>query len=99
MPPKISLVLSPAQLELFARIDPNLPVIITQAGMIERTQEYRYAVTALVCGFFAFVVLVGGFIYLVMQGHPTPAGLLLGAGTLGLVAGFVRARLGNGERK
>jgi hypothetical protein len=93
MPAKTSLVLSPAQLQVFAEVDPRLPTVVTQAGIIERTQEYRYAMAALFCGLFAFVVLIAGFVYLVLQGHPKSAGLLLGAGVLGLVTGFVRARL------
>jgi len=41
----------------------------------------------------ALILVLGGFVFLVMQGHPTEAKLLLGAGVLGLIAGFVRARL------
>ncbi len=93
-----SIVLSPAQLELFARVDPQLPALVTQAGITERTQAYRYALSALICGFVSFVVLVCAFVYLVMQGHATSAGVLLGTGVLGLVTGFVRARLANADK-
>ncbi|MFZ1086389.1 MAG: hypothetical protein WAN35_15615 [Terracidiphilus sp.] len=41
----------------------------------------------------ALILVLGGFVYLVMQGHPIEAKILLGAGVLGLVASFIRARL------
>jgi len=42
---------------------------------------------------FALILVLGGFVYLVMQGHSTDAKILRGAGVLGLIAGFIRARL------
>lgn len=93
MPQNISIVLSPEQLELFARVDPALPALVTQAGILARTQEYRYALVALFLGLAAFTMLIAGFVYLVMHGHDTPAGVLLGAGVLGLVTGLLTARL------
>ena len=71
---KTVLVLNPEVLQEFARVDAGLPLVITQAGIIERRQEYRYALAALFCGLAAFGGVVGGFIYLVMQGHPGAAG-------------------------
>jgi len=44
---KTALALNPEVLQDFARVDAGLPLIITQAGIIERTQEYRYAMAAL----------------------------------------------------
>jgi hypothetical protein len=45
---------------------------LPNAGMIERTQEYRYAMAALFCGLAASGGVVGGFIYLVMHGPLGP---------------------------
>jgi hypothetical protein len=48
---------------------------------------------ALFCGLAAFSGVVGGFIYLVMHGHPEAAGGLLATGVLGLIGTFLRSRL------
>jgi hypothetical protein len=94
---KTVLVLNPEVLQEFGRVDAGLPLIITQAGMIERTQEYRYAMAALFCGLTAFGGVVGGFIYLVMHGHPGAAGGLLATGVLSLIGAFLRSRLRDEE--
>jgi hypothetical protein len=66
---------------------------VLQARDRELQREFLYAVMALGVAGLALVLVLGGFVYLVMQGHPTAAGSLLGAGVLGLIAGFIRARL------
>jgi hypothetical protein len=48
---------------------------------------------SLVIGGVLALSLVGGFIYLVMNDHGGYAGGLLGAGALGMVAGFRSTRL------
>ncbi|HEX4651328.1 MAG TPA: hypothetical protein VH250_07465 [Granulicella sp.] len=72
-----ALVLNPDTLLQFSRIDPDSPSMVTQAGIVERTQEYRYAMASLFCGLAAFGCVVGGFVYLVISGHPGSAGGLL----------------------
>ncbi len=59
----------------------------------ELRREFVYAAMALGIAALALILVLGGFVYLVMQGHPTEAKILLGAGVLGLIASFVRARL------
>jgi small-conductance mechanosensitive channel len=88
-----SLVLNPEQLKEFQVIDPALPALVVEARTLELKRQFHYAVLALVAGLVAFLSMVGGFVFLVLQGHSGAAGLLLGAGVLGLVAGFVRSRL------
>ena len=39
------------------------------------------------------LTLIGGFVYLVMMGHTGAGGTLLGAGVLGIILAFIRARL------
>jgi hypothetical protein len=90
---KAALVLSPEILLQFAQVDPGMPSMVTRAGIVERTQEYRYAMAALFCGLAAFGCVVGGFIYLVMNNHPNPASALLVTGILSLVGAFLRSRL------
>jgi hypothetical protein len=59
----------------------------------EPHREFVYAALALVAAALALILVLGGFVYLAMQGHPTEAKTLLGAGVLGLIASFLRARL------
>ena len=55
--------------------------------------EYRYAMAGLAIAGVGLVSIVGGFIYLVMNGHPQAAGCLLGAGVLSLITAFIKTRL------
>jgi len=43
--------------------------------------------------------MAGGFVFLVMNGHEKPAYVLLGAGVLNVIGGFLRARLTDGNRE
>jgi hypothetical protein len=90
---QVSLVPSPEQLEQFQRVDPALPALVLQARDRELQREFRYAAIALGVAALALILVLGGFVYLAMQGHPTEAKILLGAGVLGLIASFIRARL------
>jgi hypothetical protein len=56
-------------------------------------RAYRFAMLSLLIGGILSLGLIVGFVYLVMQGHTTAAGLLLGSGALSLVAGFRSTRL------
>jgi hypothetical protein len=56
-------------------------------------RQFLYATLSLGGGILVTLALIGGFIYLVMEGHPEAAASLLGTGALGLVAGFLSSRL------
>jgi hypothetical protein len=56
-------------------------------------RAFWYALISLIFGGSIALSLVGGFVYLVMQGHPKAAGSLLTAGAFGMVAGFRSTRL------
>jgi hypothetical protein len=56
-------------------------------------RAFWYALVALVIGGLMGISLIGGFIYLVMNGHVKAAVSLLGAGAVSMVAGFVSTRL------
>jgi hypothetical protein len=56
-------------------------------------RQFLYAALSLGGGILVALALIGGFIYLVMEGHPEAAGSLLGAGALSLVSGFLASRL------
>ena len=90
---QVSLVPSPEQLQRYQAIDPALPVLLFQARDRQLHREFVYAALALGIAALALILVLGGFVYLVIQGHPTEAKILLGAGVLGLIAGFIRARL------
>ena len=90
---QVSLVPSPEQLEQFRKVDPELPALVMLASERELARDFAYAVIALGVAALALILVLGGFVYLVMQDHPTAAGSLLGAGVLGLIWGFLRARL------
>jgi membrane-bound ClpP family serine protease len=67
--------------------------LVLQSRDRELAREFAYAALALGVAALALVLILGGFVYLVMNAHPTEAKILLGAGVLGLIAGFLRARL------
>jgi hypothetical protein len=90
---QVSLVPSPEQLQRYQAINPALPALLFQARDRQLHREFVYAVLALGIAALALILVLGGFVYLVMQGHPTEAKILLGAGVLGLIAAFIRARL------
>jgi len=69
------------------------PVLIVQAIDGQLRREYRYAVGGQIVAGLALILLSGGFVFLVMNGHERPAYALLGAGVLNVIGGFIRARL------
>ena len=93
------IVLSPDILQAYKKIDEPLPLLIVQAidGQLQR--EYKYALIGQIVAGTALVLMAGGFIFLVMNGHDKPAYALLGAGVLNIVGGFLRARLAGGDGK
>ena len=90
----LSVVLSPTLLDAYGHIDKSLPALVVQAQQIEATQEYRYALVGMLTGGVLMLALIVGFVYLVMMEHPAAASTLLGAGVLGIILAFIRARLG-----
>jgi hypothetical protein len=57
------------------------------------SRAFTYALVSTILGAIVALSLVGGFVYLVMNGHPKSAAALLGAGALGMVTGFRSGRL------
>jgi uncharacterized SAM-binding protein YcdF (DUF218 family) len=74
-------------------VSPELPALVMKEWSYRHRRAFWFALVSLVIGGLIGLSLVAGFIYLVMQGHHKAAGLLLGAGALGMVAGFRSARL------
>ncbi len=94
-----AVVLSPEQLLQYGKVDPSLPGLVVRARDHELQREFLYAIGSLTAGVIMFLSVVCGYIYLVMREHPKAAIGLLGTGVLGLISGFVRARLRTGEHE
>ena len=90
---QIGIVLNPEILQLYKNIHESLPVLIVQALDTQLKREYRYAVGGQIVAGIALILMAGGFVYLVINGHDRPAYFLLGAGVLNTIGGFLRARL------
>jgi hypothetical protein len=90
---QVPLIPGTEHLRALRGIAPGLPVLVVQVLDREHHREFIYAAMGLGIAALGLVLVLGGFVYLVMQGHSTDAKILLGAGVLGLIAGFIRARL------
>lgn len=99
----LGIVLNPEILQFYKGIDESLPVLILQAIDGQLKREYRYVLGGQIVAGFALILMAGGSIFLVMNGHEKPAYALLGAGVLNVIGGFLRARLsdagGKGQRR
>jgi hypothetical protein len=93
------IVLNPEVLQLYKQVNESLPALIVQAIDGQLRREYRYAVGGQIVAALALILMAGGFVYLVMNGHEKAAYALLGAGVLNVIGGFLRARLTDGGAK
>lgn len=91
----LGIVLNPEILLFYKGINEALPVLIIQSIDGQLKREYKYALGGQIVAGIALVLMAGGFVFLVMNGHETPAYALLGAGVLNVIGGFLRGRLGN----
>jgi hypothetical protein len=96
---QLGIVLNPEILQFYKGIDESLPVLILQTVDTQLKREYRYALGGQIVAGTALLLMAGGFIFLVMNGHDKPAYILLGAGVLNVIGGFLRARLGDAGSK
>ena len=96
---QFGVVLNPEILELYKQVDESLPGLIVQAIDGQLRREYRYALGGQIVAGLALILMAGGFVFLVMNGHEKPAYVLLGAGVLNVIGGFLRARLSDGGGK
>ncbi len=74
-----------------SQLPPEQLDLIVQDRREVRAHNYRrYGMT---CGVLCFLVCIGSFTYLVMQGHDTPAYTILGVTVLGIIGQMISARL------
>jgi hypothetical protein len=81
----LGIALSPEILLFYKGIDEALPVLIVQAIDAQLKREYRYALGGQIVAGIALILMAGGFVFLVMNGHEKPAYALLGAGVLNVI--------------
>lgn len=93
------IVLNPEILHLYKQVNESLPALIVQAIDGQLRREYRYALGGQIVAALALILMAGGFVFLVMNGHEKPAYVLLGAGVLNVIGGFLRARLRDDAEK
>jgi hypothetical protein len=84
---------SPELLKSYQLLGKKLPEAVMAEWSSYHRRAFIYATVSLAFGGLIALSLVGGFIYLVMNGHPKSAAALLGAGALGMVTGFRSIRL------
>lgn len=97
-PEQLGIVPSPEILQFYKSVNESLPILIVQAIDGQLKRQYRYALGGQIAAGLALILMAGGFVFLVMNGHETPAYVLLGAGVLNTISGFLRARLNDGSR-
>jgi hypothetical protein len=78
---------------MYYDVSPDLPALIVLQWGYRHKRAFWFAWTGQVIGGLLAGSLIGGYIYLVMQGHPKSAGLLLGGGAVSLVTAFITVRL------
>lgn len=84
---QFGIVLNPEILQLYKGINEALPVLIVQAIDGQLRREYRYAFAGQIVAGLALILMAGGFVFLVMNGHEKPAYVLLGVGVLNVIGG------------
>lgn len=84
---------SPELLDQYAYISPEMPGLVMAEWSHRHRRAFLYALVSLLIGGLLALSLVGGFIFLVMNGRGGYAVTLLGAGALSMVAGFRSTRL------
>jgi len=95
----LGIVLNPETLLFYKGINEALPVLVIQSIDGQLKREYKYALGGQIVAGIALVLMAGGFVFLVVNGHERPAYALLGAGVLNVIGGFLRARLSNSAGK
>lgn len=83
---------SAAVLQQYLHVSPELPALVMKEWGYRHKRQFLYAMVSLIIGGLVAFSLIGGFVFLVMNGHPKEAGWLLGSGAVGLVSGFVASR-------
>jgi hypothetical protein len=74
-------------------LGPKMAELIVQIAARNQRGELLYATLSLLGGLIVAVAVIGGFVYLVVQGYPKAAGGLLSVGVLNMIGGFVRNRV------
>jgi hypothetical protein len=90
MAPADRYLLPPAS-ELKTLSDETIKSIAALAGA-DNQRANKYAIVGMLCGTVSFLGCLGAYVYLVMQHHEVPAGLVLGTTVLGIVGLMIRGK-------
>jgi hypothetical protein len=66
---------------------------VIQAVNEENRRAHTYAMLGMICGTVSFLACIASFSYLVINGHPQAAGVILGTGVLAIIGRMIAARL------
>lgn len=80
---------NPDIVERFERIAPGYGKMLLEQWAIRNRRAWLTPFLSMIFSYTLALALIGGFIYLVMQGHAKAALGLLGAGAIGLVTAFL----------
>ncbi|HEY4051051.1 MAG TPA: hypothetical protein VGM27_29665 [Acidobacteriaceae bacterium] len=76
-------------------IKAGLPAqVISDMILADRREKFRYALILGVSGAICFLALIASFVLLVMHGHDTAAGIILGTAVLAIIRTMLTIRLG-----
>lgn len=79
--------------EKLAALDAATAQLVIRAADKANQLNARYSTYGMVFGFLSFVAGIGAFTYLVHDGHPASAGVVLGADVLAVILTFIKSRL------
>lgn len=83
--------LLPTSHELEQLTDEKVKALIMLANAESRRSNI-YAITGMLCGTCSFLSCLGGFVFLVLHGHETAAGVVLGTTVLATIGRMIRGR-------
>ncbi len=67
--------------------------LIIKAVDTENQRGHVYALLGMICGTISFLACIAVFSYLVVHGHPSAAGVILGTGVIAIVGRMIASRL------
>jgi hypothetical protein len=74
----------------------KLPVATAEAVLVlidsVNRREHSYGILGMVCGTISLLGALASFTYLVMNGHPTSAGIVIGSAVLAVIGKMIGPR-------
>ena len=89
--PATSKALLPSAADLSTLSDSTAMRVILAVDL-QNARAFSYARSGMICGTVSFMACIASFTFLVMHGHATAAGVVLGTTVLGIVGKMIAAR-------